>query len=376
MRTIVHLCLESPDRGWGGLATAVHLLAQTTAGSGIKTTVVSAEGRTRSAVDVSGYRVLVAAVPQLGARSFYESPDRLGLGSTACVALLETVRAAHASDEVHIIVHNEELAPLIEWVRLERWVRTVSVVSHGLMPQEHPGRPDLHEAQRQELASADVVFAVSRSQVNQLTSHYPDLLGVRYLPLPLSRLVRRGYSPRPKKGQFLAAGRSVPQKGFDILLRACKLLEVDSSVSLDLVLGHGEASYEAICRKLVAEATNPVQVHQWLGKAALLSLLAKSAAVVVPSRFEPLGLIAAEAMSLGRPVIASAVGGLPELISSPDVGVLVPASALHGPHPNDLRAGIETMLNRGVEVTNGPELLMEKYSEDCTLAALAHELGW
>ncbi len=60
-----------------------------------------------------------------------------------------------------------------------------------------------------------------------------------------------------------------------------------------------------------------------LPRAALYERMATAHAVVVPSRREGLGLVAVEALALGRPVIASHVGGLPEVVTA-GTGMLVP----------------------------------------------------
>lgn len=66
-------------------------------------------------------------------------------------------------------------------------------------------------------------------------------------------------------------------------------------------------------------------VHRDARPAQVLAAMAQAAIVVVPSIFpEPFGLVAAEAMSVGTPVIASAVGGLPYVLGHGAAGVLVP----------------------------------------------------
>ncbi|MFN4046575.1 MAG: glycosyltransferase family 4 protein, partial [Acidilobaceae archaeon] len=124
-----------------------------------------------------------------------------------------------------------------------------------------------------------------------------------------------------------AMGRLTWQKGFDIAIKA---LDYAPSVKL-LILGIpiGDLGYEDLVRRLVEE--RPGRVSVVTGKLSLnskLALIKLSKALVVPSRWEPFGLAAAEATALGVPVIASSVGGLKEIIvdlrdSAEGTGILV-----------------------------------------------------
>ncbi|HVV59787.1 MAG TPA: glycosyltransferase, partial [Gaiellaceae bacterium] len=126
-------------------------------------------------------------------------------------------------------------------------------------------------------------------------------------------------APRRGGGTLLgAAGRFVPQKGFDVLLRA--LAELPQA-SLLLV---GDGPERPRLERLVDELglRDRVELTGWRPDAA--RLLAAVDAVVVPSRAEPFGLVALEAMSAGVPVIASAVDGLAEVVTDGETGLLVP----------------------------------------------------
>jgi len=126
---------------------------------------------------------------------------------------------------------------------------------------------------------------------------------------------------------FLAVGRATSQKGLDLAIRALDLSP--SARLLVLAVSVGDFGYEEYLRRLVRErwgraflslAKIPRDLYMALNYAAT--------ALVMPSRWEPFGISAIEAMAVGTPVIASATGGLPEVVadfrSGEGVGLLVP----------------------------------------------------
>ena len=124
--------------------------------------------------------------------------------------------------------------------------------------------------------------------------------------------------------RLVAVGRASPEKGFDVLLDALHIARRDGAdVTLEIV-GDGpeRAALEAQCAQLGLR--DAVRFVGPLPRAALYERMAHAHAVVVPSRHEGLGLVAVEALALGRPVIASEVGGLPEVVT-PGTGMLVRA---------------------------------------------------
>lgn len=112
---------------------------------------------------------------------------------------------------------------------------------------------------------------------------------------------------------FVALGRLTAQKGLDVAIRA---LDHAPGASL-LILGIpvGDVGYEEYLKRLVAERWGRVMIaFGKLDEMARLSIMASAVATVVPSRWEPFGIVAVESLAVGTPVIASAVGGLKEIV--------------------------------------------------------------
>ncbi|MFB6231998.1 MAG: glycosyltransferase family 4 protein [Salinibacter sp.] len=167
--------------------------------------------------------------------------------------------------------------------------------------------------QEQTQAAALPTITVSRFLKEQMIrSGCPaETLRVLHSPAPT---LSGTFSPPPRRTppHFVFAGRIEPQKGLDWLLRS--LGAVDADVHLD-VAGTGDEGYLDTLDQLVADLGIREQVtfHGWLDEDAVYALIEQARGVVVPSVWhEPAGLVTLEAAALGRPVVASEVGGIPE----------------------------------------------------------------
>lgn len=119
-----------------------------------------------------------------------------------------------------------------------------------------------------------------------------------------------------ERRRVLFVGRFDRQKGTDVLLAALAELQDSTFCYLvgDAVLG------DTTLTSLPANA----QATGWLSPAEIEAFYRSADVVVVPSRWEGFGLIAVEAMRAELPVIASRVGGLPEIVVDGETGVLLP----------------------------------------------------
>lgn len=147
--------------------------------------------------------------------------------------------------------------------------------------------------------------------------------------------------PRP---YILAYGRLTYDKGYDLLLDAFAQVVVNNP-SIDLIVtGNGEE--EAHLRQQAASLGIGERVSFW-GRATpdeIAQLLNGCLFAVVPSRRETFGIVALEALAAGKPVLATRVGGLPEVLGEGDGVRLVDAT------PEALAEGLGDWLARQDEL--------------------------
>jgi glycosyltransferase involved in cell wall biosynthesis len=164
------------------------------------------------------------------------------------------------------------------------------------------------------LGKADAVMAVS----DELAAWGREVSGreVDVVPMPLPPHVDVPPTPTPADGPLLGVGRLVPEKGFDLLVRAAAL--VDRPV---VIVGDGpqRGELEALAASLGADVTFVGEVPP----AALVDHYRRASVVVVPSRREGFGMVAAEAAACGRAVVGTRVGGVPEVVADGVSGLVV-----------------------------------------------------
>ena len=186
--------------------------------------------------------------------------------------------------------------------------------------------------------AADAVIAVSHGMRADVLYAYPDLDPARvhvvgngvdaeaYRPIDAPDVVR-GLGVDPDRPFALFVGRITRQKGVMHLLAAAE--QVPPEVGLVLCAGAPDTPGE---RQQVADAVAELQTRRggviWieamLPREQLVPLITAATVFVVPSVYEPLGIVNLEAAACGTAVVASAVGGIPEVVADGVTGLLVP----------------------------------------------------
>jgi len=113
--------------------------------------------------------------------------------------------------------------------------------------------------------------------------------------------------------RLLAAGRFEPQKGFDVLLAALPQVRLPAGVRVELTVA-GQGSQQQLLQSLAERAPSSWSVRIVPPLDGLTKELGASDLVIVPSRFEGLGLVSLEATQGGRPVVATRAPGLAETL--------------------------------------------------------------
>jgi glycosyltransferase involved in cell wall biosynthesis len=187
---------------------------------------------------------------------------------------------------------------------------------------------------RGELHHADAVTAVTGAIVDTLVRDYGfERSRVQVIPNgadppdldreePLARRWREKFLVTPLKPLWVVAGRLEEQKGHDVLFAALARL-VKSGLDFTLAVA-GEGSRRSWLESQSLSLGLAPRV-QFLGQLEDVGgLLAAADAVLLPSRWEGLPLVLLEAMARGRPIVASAVGGVCDAIEDGVHGTLVP----------------------------------------------------
>ncbi|MDQ5853340.1 MAG: glycogen synthase [Chloroflexota bacterium] len=244
------------------------------------------------------------------------------------------------------------------------------------------------------IEDADAVIAVSqetRADVLKFFSVAPEKVHVIHNGIDLAEyratpsvdaLVKRGVDP--EKPFVLFVGRITRQKGIIHLVNAIPHIDP----SLQVVLCAGAPDTPEIGREMTervseitAERPGVIWIQEMLPRPEVIQFYSHAAVFCCPSVYEPFGIINLEAMACETAVVASAVGGIPEVVVPDETGLLVPLRLKEGTFDpvdanqfsQDLAAAINKVaLNRELRETfgrNGRKRVEDHFS----WTAIAHK---
>ncbi|KFJ05984.1 glycogen synthase [Bifidobacterium tsurumiense] len=202
-------------------------------------------------------------------------------------------------------------------------------------------------AEKDAYEHADGIIAVSAGMRQDILAAYPnvdpDKVHVVHNGITLSDFatpsaddegwkVFERYHIDKNKPTLLFVGRITRQKGLPYLLQALHF--VDSEIQVVLCAGAPDTpeiaqEVKSAFAKLDEERGNIIWIEEMLPKPELNALEHGCDAFICPSIYEPLGIVNLEAMACGLPVVASATGGIPEVVDDNVTGYLVPIEQLH-----------------------------------------------
>jgi glycogen synthase len=212
---------------------------------------------------------------------------------------------------------------------------------------------------------ARVVIACSKFMVREIVSGFE-------LPAEKVHLVPNGvdsalWEPTPSPGKLeplvVAWGRVQYEKGFQVLVRAIAELRQRVPNVRCVIAGRGSYLPELQTQIDVEGVTDIVDLAGFVPDADLRDILGRAACVIIPSLYEPFGIVALEGMAAGAPTIVARTGGLAEIVEGTDAGLLFEPGNHH-----DLADKIQQVLTQPATAkamrAKAATLIHDRYSWD------------
>jgi starch synthase len=220
------------------------------------------------------------------------------------------------------------------------------------------------------IEAADRVIAVSAGMRADILKAYPSVdpdkvkviyNGIdteEYQPRPGGDVLAR-FGIDPEKPTAVFVGRITRQKGVVHLLEAAE--HFDPSVQLVLCAGAPDTpeigkEVADLVAGLQTKRKGVIWISEMLPRPDIIRILSSSTLFVCPSIYEPFGIVNVEAMGCGVAVVASAVGGIPEVVVNGETGYLVPYEGDSAGNPLDRAKFARDFAARVNEVATNPDL--------------------
>ncbi|UCE43470.1 MAG: glycosyltransferase family 4 protein [Candidatus Bathyarchaeota archaeon] len=219
---------------------------------------------------------------------------------------------------------------------------------------------------------ADKVIVTSDSMKGEVHGHFhlpqekieiiPNGIDPKRYNASVNRSAVRGrYGVNPREKLILCVGRLVPQKGIEYLISAVPRISERYREARLLIVGEGwlRGHLERIARSTGYQ--RKITFTGWIPDHELIALLNSADVLVVPSIYEPFGIVALEGMAAGVPVVVSDIGGLSEIVDHERTGILA-----YSRSPESIAWAIERVLSDPDHsewlVTNARDMIQKTYS--------------
>ena len=368
------LSWEFPPSVAGGTAAHVDGLAHAFARSGHDVVVITRRvAGTQSDALIGGIRVLRADVelPWLDDNRV----AAVASGNHAMVAAA-TALGEWQPDVVH--AHDWEVAWASNVLAAQHRVPVVTTF-HGTERGRHGGHlppgaaSDVHRIEWWQAYGSRRVITPTKLLVREILDGFEiDPGDVTRIPAGIDPAWWQSAGPDEdlalqRSGLVLTWGRVQYEKGFQVLARAIGVLRYRVAGLECMIAGRGSYLPELQSQIDISGVGDIIQVPGFLSDNELRAAVHRAGCVVIPSLYEPFGLVALEALAGGAPLIVADTGGLAELVGGTGSALLFePGNA------GDLADAIERVLTdtdlADDLVRNGRELLEASYSWD----AIAH----
>lgn len=230
--------------------------------------------------------------------------------------LAELKRALHP-DVVHL---NTSGASLLFHLLTNRAAGAPSVLTVHWLPNRDG--VDLRLCERA-LATADRIVAITEGCLREALQRSPGIAGrtsMIYNSLPPAAV-----APAPLASdipRLLCLGRVETQKGFDVAIRALAMARAAVPAAQMTIAGDGTQRVGLERLAAALGLSDAVRFTGWIAPDDVPHLINAHSLVVMPSRYEPFGLVALQAGQMGRPLVASRIPGLSEVVRDGETGVL------------------------------------------------------
>jgi glycogen(starch) synthase len=236
------------------------------------------------------------------------------------IKIASELRKNFHPDIVHI-----QLNHLLAWFELlTRTNFSIKTLVTVHPPIEMTNIPD--QMLKRILSSNDTVVAVSKAQKRDILNYLGLEAKVECIYNGIPDYQRNASLIKFNPAQILCLGRLHVTKGFHYALEACSKVLRNLPGSIKVVVA-GDGPELKNLKELGSElgfTNSDLEFRGWVNNEAVPELLNESSIVLMPSTWnEPFGLVAVQAAQMGRPIIASNIGGIAEIVLHHKTGILV-----------------------------------------------------